>query len=135
MASSTLYGGRLGDDGLDTADSLASYLEQAFEAVRAEAGLDPLPEEGRRDRLVFMLGIARGVIAYLADHGSALRITADHDASHTHDVAADHDGAHEHGGWAMPDRGAAHEHGGAVAPRHGDAHRHGGHVEVEADVP
>ena len=135
MPNSELYGGRLADDGLDTADSLAGYLESAFEQVRAEAGLDPLPEDGRRDRLTFMLGIARGVVAYLADNGDALPIPADHDASHTHSVTPDHDGPHTHNQSQWPAHGPAHDHDGNVSPDHGDAHRHGEHVEVAARFP
>ena len=58
-----LKGGAKGD----LADSLALYLEQAFDEVRVQYGLDPLPAEGRDDRMMLFLGIGRGVVNYLRD--------------------------------------------------------------------
>lgn len=65
-----LKGGAKGD----LADSLALYLEQAFDEVRAQYGLDPLPPEGRDDRMMLFLGIGRGVVNYLGDFAPAFVI-------------------------------------------------------------
>lgn len=72
----------------DLADSLALYLEQAFDDVRAEFGLDPLPVEGRDDRMMLFLGIGRGVVNYLSDFEAAFvveRHNASGDSSHDND--------------------------------------------------
>ena len=74
----------------DLGDSLALYLEQAFDDVRAEFGLEPLPAEGRDDRLMLFLGIGRGVVDYLRDFEAAFVIER-------HDLAdvAGNDSAHD----------------------------------------
>jgi hypothetical protein len=73
MAANNLYGGRLGD--APSTDSLANYLESAFDFIRInDYGLDPLTEEGREERMMLFLGIARGIVDYLADHAAALVI-------------------------------------------------------------
>ncbi len=50
--------------------NLASYLGRVH-PVRADNGLDPLPEEGREDQMILFLGLARGIVGYLGDHGEA----------------------------------------------------------------
>ena len=82
-----LKGGRRGD----LAGSLALYLEQAFDDVRAEFGLDPLPAEGRDDRLMLFLGIGRGVVNYLADFEAAF-VVERHDAPEPSSHDNDDDG-------------------------------------------
>ena len=71
-----LKGGSRGD----LADSLALYLEQAFDEVRAQYGLDPLPTEGRDDRMMLFLGIGRGVVDYLRDFAPAFVIESHNSA-------------------------------------------------------
>lgn len=70
MADDRLFGGTRHN----LTDSLAQYLEDAFDAVRGEYGLDPLPAEGRDERMLLFLGIGRGVVDYLLDHAAALFI-------------------------------------------------------------
>jgi hypothetical protein len=70
MAGDTLFGGTR----TDLTDSLAQYLEAAFNSVRTEYGLDPLPEEGQDERMMMFLGIGRGVVDYLLDHAAAFFI-------------------------------------------------------------
>lgn len=82
MAESELYGGKASDP--SDADSLANYLDVAFNDVRAEFGLDPLPEEGRDERMLIFLAIARGVVRYLADHEQAFVVSSDDGPAHTH---------------------------------------------------
>lgn len=55
----------------DTADSLAQYMEGAFNNVRGEYGLGPMPEEGRDDRMMLFLGISQGIVDYLRDFKEA----------------------------------------------------------------
>jgi hypothetical protein len=55
----------------DTTDSLALYIENAFNNVRSEYGLDPMPNEGKDDRMMLFLGIAQGVVDYLRDFTEA----------------------------------------------------------------
>ncbi|HWD47496.1 MAG TPA: hypothetical protein VHM23_27940 [Actinomycetota bacterium] len=71
--------------------SLASYFEDEFNEVRRDYGLDPLPEEGREDRMMLFLGIARGIVRYLGDHGQAFAIEA-HDSSDDSSHDKDRDG-------------------------------------------
>jgi hypothetical protein len=71
--------------------SLASYLETELNAVRSENGLDPLPEEGREDRMLLFLAIARGIVRYLGDHGEAFAVES-HDSSHDSGHDDDSDG-------------------------------------------
>lgn len=65
-----LYGGKKGD----LEDSLALYIENAFNSVRAEYGLDPMPAAGKDDRTMLFLGIARGIVEYLDDFTEAFVI-------------------------------------------------------------
>lgn len=77
MASDELKGGRLDDLG----DSLAEYLEEAFDFIRVnDYELEPLTPEGRDERMMLFLGIGRGVVRYLADHAAAFVID-DHDST------------------------------------------------------
>lgn len=77
MPGNELRGGSLGD----LEDTLALYLEEEFDAVRqAEYGLDPLPDEGREERMLLFLGIGRAVVRYLAEHAAAFVID-DHDST------------------------------------------------------
>jgi hypothetical protein len=71
--------------------SLASYFEAELNDVRGENGLDPLPAEGREDRMMLFLGIARGIVRYLGDHGEAFAIES-HDSSHDSGHDDDSDG-------------------------------------------
>jgi hypothetical protein len=71
--------------------SLASYFEDELDAARIEQGLDPLPEEGRSDRMLLWLGIARGLVRYLGDHGEAFAIES-HDSSQDAHHDDDRDG-------------------------------------------
>ena len=82
-----LKGGAKGD----LADSLALYLEQAFDEVRSQYGLDPLPPEGRDDRMMLFLGIGRGVVNYLRDFAPAFVIES-HDSSDDSRHDSDEDG-------------------------------------------
>src|SRR4051812_37849493 len=85
MAADELYAGSLGDP--PGTDSLAQYLEDAFNDVRVEDfALEPLTPEGRDERMMLFLGIARGVVSYLTDHAAAFVID-DHDD----DEAWEHD--------------------------------------------
>jgi hypothetical protein len=89
MATNDLYGGNLSDP--IGADSLAQYFEDAFDDVRqSQFGLDPLPPEGREERMMLFLGIARGLVDYLADHAAAF-IIDDHgdSAAWEHDISKD----------------------------------------------
>ena len=74
--------------------SLASYLEDAFNDVRADYGLEPLPPEGRDDRMMLFLGIAKGIVKYLGEHSEAFVIEAHRDSTNTEDYRhdKDHDG-------------------------------------------
>lgn len=76
MASNELFGGTR----TNLNDSLAEYLQDAFNDVRAEYGLDPLPAEGEDERMMMFLGIGQGVINYLLDHAEAFHID-DHDST------------------------------------------------------
>lgn len=68
-----LYAGQR-SDGPSTV-SLAQYLEDAFDNVRTtEYGLEPLTPEGRDERMMLFLGIARGLVDFLADHAAAFVI-------------------------------------------------------------
>lgn len=58
----------------DTADSLAQYMENAFNNVRSEYGLDPMPVEGKDDRMMLFLGISQGIVDYLRDFREAFVI-------------------------------------------------------------
>jgi hypothetical protein len=79
MAVNELKGGRLSDP----ADSLAHYLEEAFDFIRQhDYGLDPLTPEGREERMMLFLGIGRGIVQYLADHAPAFVIDG-HDGTET----------------------------------------------------
>ena len=51
--------------------SLASSIESAFDSVRAEYGLDPLPADGTDDRRMLYLAIARGIVEYVAANEDA----------------------------------------------------------------
>ena len=53
--------------------------------VRAEYALPPLPPEGRDDRRVLFLAIARGIVDYLGDHEEALVVTRHGGGSGRHD--------------------------------------------------
>jgi hypothetical protein len=86
MASNNLYAGRLGDS--PGTDSLAAYLEAAFDSIRVnDFGLEPLTPEGREERMMLFLGIAKGIVDYLADHAAAFVID-DHGDSQAweHDI-------------------------------------------------
>lgn len=67
--------------------SMAEAIEQALDDVRGEFGLDPLPADGRDDRRLLFLAIARGVVAHLAANDDAFVIlnhgngTAQHDGN------------------------------------------------------
>jgi hypothetical protein len=67
------------------AGSMAEAMEEALDAVRAEFGFDPLPSEGRADRQLLFLAIARGVVLHLAANDDAF-VIRDHGGS-----AAQHD--------------------------------------------
>jgi hypothetical protein len=62
--------------------------------VRDDYGLPELPEEGRDDRMMLFLGIARGILKYLGEHSEAFVIeshrTVDDTEDYRHDT--DHDG-------------------------------------------
>ena len=80
MASDQLKGGRLNNLG----DSLAQYLEEAFDFIRVnDYGLDHLTPEGQDERMMLFLGIGQGVVRYLAEHGAAFVVEA-HGASPSH---------------------------------------------------
>lgn len=71
-------------------DSLATYFEEEFDAVRRDRGLDPLPEEGRDDRMLLFLGIARGIVRYLGDNTEAFVIEShDSGSGSRHDEDSD----------------------------------------------
>jgi hypothetical protein len=73
MAADNLYAGRLND--APGTDSLAQYLEDAFDFIRVnDFELEPLTAEGRDERMMLFLGIARGIVEYLADHSAAFII-------------------------------------------------------------
>jgi hypothetical protein len=73
MADDNLYAGAKGEP--STTDSLAQYLEASFEDVRVnDFGLEPFTDEGRDERMMMFLGIARGLVNYLADHAAAFVI-------------------------------------------------------------
>jgi hypothetical protein len=83
VAAEQLYGGRRSDG--PEVDSLANYIERAVNDVRtAEYGLDALPAEGRDDRMMLFLGIARGVVRYLDDHQPAFGIGSGDGGAHDH---------------------------------------------------
>jgi hypothetical protein len=70
--------------------SLAQYLEDAFDEVRtSEYGLDPLSTDpaARDERMMLFLGIAQGLVNWLADHPAAFVID-DHGDSQAweHDI-------------------------------------------------
>lgn len=71
--------------------SLASYLVDGVNEVRADNGMDPLPEEGREDQMILFLGLARGIVRYLGDHGEAFKIES-HESSHDSGHDDDSDG-------------------------------------------
>jgi hypothetical protein len=68
------------------AGSMAEAIEQALDDVRVESGLDPLPADGRDDRRMLFMAIARGVVAHLAANDDAF-VIRDHGNG-----AAQHDG-------------------------------------------
>jgi hypothetical protein len=68
----------------DLSGSLALYIEQAFDSVRAEYGLGPLPTENRDDRMIMFLGIARGIVNYLDDFTEAFTIDHHRTGTDTH---------------------------------------------------
>lgn len=74
-----LYGGSLGS----FADSMADEIEQALNAVRKEAGMEPLPTSDAKDRHILFVAIARGVINHLKAKEKAFQIKVDGGA-HTH---------------------------------------------------
>lgn len=79
MASDELKGGRLNNLG----DSLAEYLEEAFDFIRVnDYELDHLTPEGREERMMLFLGIGRGIVRYLADHAAAF-VVDDHNSTET----------------------------------------------------
>lgn len=99
MASDQLKGGRLDDLG----DSLAEYLEEAFDFIRVhDYDLEHLAPEGQEERMMLFLGLGRGIVRYLAEHAAAFVVD-----SHTSDG---------------PD---------ATGSRHGDGTR--GHVGIRFD--
>lgn len=73
----------------DYAGSMAEAIEQALDAVRTEYGFDPLPSEGRADRRMLFLAIARGVVSHLAANDDAFVIRDHGGGAAQHDDARD----------------------------------------------
>lgn len=79
-----------GGAGLPNENSLAGYFEEELDAVRRERGLDPLPEDGRDDRMLMWLSIARGLVRYLDDNTAAFVVEAhDSGSGSRHDEDSD----------------------------------------------
>lgn len=74
--------------------TLAGYFEEAFNDVRRDYDLPELPEEGRDDRMMLFLGIARGIVKYLGEHSEAFVVESHRTADDTEDYRHDrsHDG-------------------------------------------
>lgn len=69
--------------------SMAQAIEQALDDVRGEHGLAPLPADGREDRRMLFMAIARGVVAHLAANDDAFVIREHGGGAAQHDSDSD----------------------------------------------
>jgi hypothetical protein len=69
-ADNQLYGGSVSD----FADSMAQEIENAYNAVLAENGKDPLPSGDPNDRRMLFIAISRGVINHLQKKQKAIKV-------------------------------------------------------------
>jgi hypothetical protein len=75
-ADNQLYGGSISD----FADSMAQEIENAYNAVLAENGKNPLPSGDTLDRRMLFIAISRGVINHLQKKQKAINVTIPSDA-------------------------------------------------------
>jgi hypothetical protein len=81
---SQLYGGSLGN--FDIEDSMAKDIEEELSDLRIAEGLGPLPAGDSRDRRIFFLAIARGVIRHLKEKEDAFHVSVAVNGAHNHNA-------------------------------------------------
>ena len=81
---SQLYGGSLGT--FDIEDSMAKNIEKELSDLRIAEGLGPLPAGDARDRRIFFIAIARGVLKHLKDKEDAFQVTVAVNGVHNHNA-------------------------------------------------
>jgi hypothetical protein len=76
----------------DMANSMADRIDQAMQAEWPAAfSGQSLPDQGKRDRQVLFVAIAKGVLGYLHDNLAALETTVVHDTPDGHKHHLDFD--------------------------------------------
>ena len=78
------YGGSLDD--FDLEDSMAKAIEEELNDLRIAEGLGALPAGDARDRRIFFLAIARGVIKHLKEKEDAFHVTVAVNGVHAHNA-------------------------------------------------
>lgn len=69
------------------ANSMAKAMEEELDDLHTKLKGAALPDQGREDRRMLFVAIARGVLRYLHEHQVAVETsTEDGDGNHAHDV-------------------------------------------------
>ena len=78
-----LQGGKFVLDDAAVAESMAKEMEDAMADLFSKVkGIAPMPEEGKEDRRLLFVAIARGMLKYLNDHQVSVRAVAKDPDSH-----------------------------------------------------